>query len=75
MKRNAELAITISYPASANGIIVLLLLFFKLQTSGYYNGILVNFILDITERLDIDVTSGKSRENHMTYAPFANFAK
>lgn len=43
--------------------------------AGYYNGILVNFILDITERLDIDVTSGKSNENHMTYAPFANFAK
>lgn len=75
MKRSAKLAITISYPTSANGIIVFLLLFLKLQTSGYYNWILVNFILNITERPDIDVTSGKSRENHMTYAPFANLAK
>ena len=45
--------------------------FFKLQTSGYYNGILVNFILNITKRPDINVTSGKPRENHMTSAPFA----
>ena len=46
--------------------------FFKLQTSGYYNWILVNFILNITKRPDINVTSGKPRENHMKCAPFAN---
>ena len=69
-----ELAITISYPTSANGIIVLLI-FFKLQTSGYYNWILVNFILDIKKRPDTNVTSGKPRENHMTCAPFANLVE
>ena len=68
--RSAELAITISYPTSENGIIVLLT-FFKLQTSGYYNRILVNFILNITKRPDVNVTSGKPRVNHMTCAPFA----
>ena len=69
-----ELAITISYPTSANGIIVLLNIF-KLQTSGYYNLILVNFILNITKRPDINVSSGKQRKNHMTCAPFANFVE
>ena len=69
-----ELAITISYPTSANGIIVLSF-FFKLQTSGYYNWILVNFILDIKKRPDTNVTSGKPRENHMTCAPFANLVE
>ena len=34
--RSAELAITISYATSANGIIVFFN-FFKLQMSGYYN--------------------------------------
>ena len=67
----ASLVITISYTTSANGIIVVLN-FFKPQTSGYYNWILVNFILNITKRPDINVTSGKPRENHMTCAPFAN---
>ena len=33
---SAELAITILYPTSTNGIIVLFN-FFKLQMSGYYN--------------------------------------
>ena len=56
-----------SYPTSANGIIVLLI-FLKLQTSGYYNWILVNFILNIKKRPDINVTSGKPMENHMTCA-------
>ena len=43
--RSAELAITnISYPTSANGIIVLLI-FLKLRRSQYYSWILVNFIL------------------------------
>ena len=36
--------------------------FFKLQTSGYYNWILVNFILNITKQSDIDVISGTQRE-------------
>ena len=72
--RSAELAITASYPTSANGIKVLLN-FFKLQTSGYYNWILVNFILNITKRPDINVTSRKPRENHMTSAPFANLVE
>ena len=36
--------------------------FFKLQTSVCYNRILVNFILNITKRPDIKVTSGKPRE-------------
>ena len=67
---SAELAITISYPTSENGIIVLLT-FFKLQTSGCYNRILVNFILNITKRPDVNVTSGKPRVNHMTCVPFA----
>ena len=67
----ASLAITISYTTTANGIIVILN-FFKPQTSDYYNWILVNFILNITTRPDINVTSGKPRENHMTCAPFAN---
>ena len=50
--------------------------FFKLQTSGCYNWILVNFILNITKRPDIKVTSGKPiRENHMTCAPFANLVE
>ena len=66
-----ELAITASYPTSANGIIVLLN-FFKLQTSGYYNWIVVNYKI---KRPDINVTSGKPRENHMTCAPFANFVE
>ena len=48
---------------------------FKLQTSGYYNLILVNFILNITKRPDINVTSGKPRENHMACAPFANLVE
>ena len=58
-----ELAITISYPTSANGIIVLL------------NWILVNFILNITKRPDTNVTSGKPSENHMICAPFANLVE
>ena len=57
-----ELAITISYPTRANGQ----------WTPGYYNWILVTFILNITKRPDIYVTSGKLRENHLTCAPFAN---
>ena len=54
----------------------LLLNFFKLQTSGYYNWILVNFFSNVTKRLDTDVTSGKPRE--ITYdicAPFANLVE
>ena len=43
--------------------------------SGYYNWILVNFILNITKRPDFNVTSGKPRENHMTTAPFANLVE
>ena len=70
----AELAITISYPTSVNGIIVLLN-FFKLQTSGYYNWILVNFILNITKWPGVNVTSSKPRENHRTYVPFANLVE
>ena len=46
--------------------------FFELQTSGYYNWILVNFILNITKRPDINVTSGKSHDN---CAPFANLVE
>ena len=37
-----------------------------IKTSGYYNWILTNFILNITKRPDINVTSGKPRGNHMT---------
>ena len=48
---------------------------FKLQTSDYFNWILVNFILKITKRPDINVTSGKPREYHMTCAPFANLVE
>ena len=33
---------------------------------------LSKFILNITKRPDVNVTSGKPRENHMTCAPFAN---
>ena len=40
--------------------------------SGYYNRILVNFDLNISKRPDINVTSSKPRENHVTCAPFAN---
>ena len=54
---------------------IVLLNFFELQTSAYYNWILVNFILNITKRPDLDVTSGKARENHTTCEPFANFVK
>ena len=68
-----ELAITTSYPTSANGIIVLLN--FWNSNSGSYNWILVNFILNTTKRPDINVTSGKPRENHMTCAPFAKNLK
>ena len=35
---------------------------------------LSKFILNITKRPDVNVTSGKPRENHMTCAPFANLA-
>ena len=50
--------------------------FFKLQTSGYYNWILRNLILNnITKWPDIDVTSDiKPRENHMS-APFTNLVE
>ena len=65
---------TISYTTSANGIIVSLK-FFKLQTSGCYNWIFVNFVLNITKRPEIKVTSGKPMENHVTCAPFANLVE
>ena len=67
-----ELAITISYPTSTNGIIVLL----NFSNSKHYNWILRNFILNnITKWPDIDVTSDiKPRENHMS-APFANLVE
>ena len=52
--------------------IIVSLNFFRLQKSGYYNWILVNFIWNITKWLDINVTSSKPRENHMKCAPFAN---
>ena len=64
---SAELGITMSYPTSANGMIVLLN-FFKLQMSGYYKWNLLNFILNITKQPAIDVTSRKPRKNHMTCA-------
>ena len=72
MAHRTKLAITISYPTSASGIIVLLN-FFKLQMSGYlYNWILVNFTLNITKRPDINVTPGK---NHMTCVLFVNLVE
>ena len=37
-----------------------------IKTPGYYNWIVANFILNITKRPDINVTSGKPRGNHMT---------
>ena len=49
--------------------------YFKFQTFVYYNWILVNFILNMTKRPDINVTSVKPRENHMTCAPFANLVE
>ena len=52
-----------------------IIIFLKLQTSGYYNWILVNFILNITKRPDINLTSGKPRENHITCVLFANLVE
>ena len=52
-----------------------IIIFLKLQTSGYYNWILVSFILNITKRPDINLTSGKPRENHITCVLFANLVE
>ena len=54
---------------------IVLFNFIKLQTSSYYNWILEKFILNIAKRPDINVTSGKPRENHMTCAPFAKLVE
>ena len=54
---------------------ILSYIFLKLQTPGYYNWILVNYIMNITKRPDINVTSGKPREIHMTCEPFANLVE
>ena len=42
---------------------------------GYYNWILVNFILNITKWPGFNVTSSKPRENHRTCVPFANLVE
>ena len=55
--------------------IIVSLNFFRLQKSGYYNWILVNFIWNITKWRDINVTSSKPRENQMKCAPFANLVE
>ena len=55
--------------------IIVSLNFFRLQKSGYYNWILVNFIWNITKWPDINVTSSKPRENHMKCAPFVNLVE
>ena len=47
---------------------IVLFNFIKLQ-------ILEKFILNIAKRPDINVASGKPRENHMTCAPFAKLVE
>ena len=63
--------VTSNKPEWNNGFIK----YFKFQTFVYYNWILVNFILNMTKRPDINVTSVKPREHHMTCAPFANLVE
>ena len=70
-----ELAITISYPTRANGIIVLLIFLTPNVWLLQLNFSKFHFKYIKKNRPDINVTSSKLRENHLTCAPFANLVE